>query len=137
MTDAGAAAPAAETRALGFWTCTALVIGNTIGVGIFVMPASLAPFGLNAVPAWGITIAGCILLALVFSGLARAFPGDDGPYAYTQRAFGSGATFYVLWCYWVSVWVTNATIAITVIGYLSILVPALQTATWLPPVVSL
>ena len=134
---ADAGAPSSETRALGFWTCTALVIGNTIGVGIFQMPAALAPYGLNAVPAWGITIVGCVMLAIVFSGLARSYPGDDGPYTYTQRAFGSGVSFYVLWCYWVSTWVTNATIAIAVVGYLAVLVPSLQTIPWLPPVVSL
>jgi basic amino acid/polyamine antiporter, APA family len=129
--------PSSQTRALGFWTCTALIVGNTIGVGIFLMPASLAPYGLNALPAWVITIVGCVLLAVVFSGLARQYPADDGPYSYTQRAFGSGASFYVLWCYWVSTWVTNATIAIGVVGYLSILVPALQSHLWLPPVTAL
>ncbi len=128
---------ASAPRALGFWTCTALIIGNTIGVGIFLMPASLAPYGLNALSAWGVTIFGCVMLAVVFSGLARAFPGDDGPYAYTQRAFGGSVSFYVLWCYWVSTWVTNATIAIGVVGYLSILVPALQMTAWLPPATAL
>ncbi|MDB6011556.1 MAG: amino acid permease [Gammaproteobacteria bacterium] len=134
---ADAGAPSSETRALGFWTCAALVVGNTIGVGVFLMPASLAPYGLNALPAWGITTVGCVVLAMVFSGLARTYPADDGPYAYTQRAFGSGTSFYVLWCYWVSTWVTNATIAIGVVGYLTILVPSLQSTPWLPPVVSL
>ena len=133
----GEPATTGETRALGFWTCTALIVGNTIGIGIFMMPASLAPFGLNAVPAWLVTVAGCVLLALVFSGLARAFPQDDGPYNYTQRAFGSGVSFYVLWCYWVSTWITNATIATGVVGYLSILVPGLQAHSWLPPVTAL
>jgi basic amino acid/polyamine antiporter, APA family len=127
----------AEPRALGFWACTALVVGNTIGMGIFVMPASLASYGLNALSAWGVTIVGCVFLAVVFSGLARTFPADDGPYAYTQRAFGRDTSFYVLWCYWVSTWATNATIAITIVGYLSILVPALQTITWVPPAVAL
>ena len=127
----------APARALGFWTCTALVVGNTIGVGIFLTPAALAPYGLNAVPAWLITIVGCVLLAIVFSGLAQQYPADDGPYNYTQRAFGSGASFYVLWCYWVSTWVTNATIATGVVGYLSILVPAMQRQPWLPPVTAL
>ena len=65
-----------ETRALGFWACTALVIGNMIGVSIFLLPASLAPFGLNTLYAWIITIVGCVLLAVVFSGLARTFPAD-------------------------------------------------------------
>ena len=32
-----------DGRKIGFWTCTALVVGNTIGMGIFVLPASLAP----------------------------------------------------------------------------------------------
>ena len=131
------ASSAGKDRALGFWTCTALIVGNTIGIGIFMMPVSLAPFGLNALPAWLITVVGCVLLALVFSGLARAFPQDDGPYNYTQRAFGSGVSFYVLWCYWVSTWITNATIAIGVVGYLSILVPGLNAYTWLSPVTAL
>jgi APA family basic amino acid/polyamine antiporter len=126
-----------KNRALGFWTCTALIVGNTIGMGIFMMPASLSPYGLNAVPAWLITVVGCVLLALVFSGLARAFPQDDGPYNYTQRAFGSGVSFYVLWCYWVSTWITNATIAIGVVGYLAILVPGIQSYSWVSPLMAL
>jgi APA family basic amino acid/polyamine antiporter len=126
-----------ESRALGFWSCTALVVGNTIGMGIFLTPASMAPFGLNALYAWLITLVGCGFLAIVFSGLARTFPGDDGPYAYTQRAFGRGTSFYVMWCYWFSTWVTNATIATAIIGYLSILVPVLQTTPWLQPTVAL
>ena len=28
-------------KELGFWMCTALVVGNTIGIGIFVLPASI------------------------------------------------------------------------------------------------
>ena len=42
----------ASRRLLGFWTCTALVVGNTIGIGIFLLPAVLAPFGLNALVGW-------------------------------------------------------------------------------------
>jgi APA family basic amino acid/polyamine antiporter len=126
-----------SSRVLGFWTCTALVVGNTIGIGIFLLPASLAPYGLNALWAWLITMVGCMALALVFSGLARTFPQDDGLYSYTRRAFGPGVTFFVLWCYWFSTWVTNSTIAIGIVGYVSILVPDLQKVTWLPPYVAL
>jgi basic amino acid/polyamine antiporter, APA family len=116
-----------EPRELGFWTCTALVVGNTIGVGIFVLPASLAPFGLNALSAWGVTIVGCLFLAIVFAGLARAFPRDDGAYAYVQRAFGPHSAFLILWCYLVSCWITNAVLAIGVVAYLSALIPSLAT----------
>jgi APA family basic amino acid/polyamine antiporter len=126
-----------EPRALGFWMSTALVVGNTIGMGIFVLPASLAPYGFNAITGWVITLIGFVFIARVLAGLARAFPQDDGPYAYTNRAFGEGTAFMVLWCYWVATWVTNATIAIGVVGYLSILVPSIKASAWLPPVIAL
>jgi basic amino acid/polyamine antiporter, APA family len=126
-----------SSRVLGFWTCTALVVGNVIGIGIYLLPASLAPYGLNALGAWTITILGCVFLALVFCGLARTFPGDDGPYTYTKRAFGGTIAFFALWCYWFATWVTNSTIAIGVVGYLSILIPGLQRVAWLPPYVAL
>ncbi|HYB32135.1 MAG TPA: amino acid permease [Steroidobacteraceae bacterium] len=118
-------AVAGETRALGLLTCTALLVGNTIGMGIFMLPASLAPYGLNAVPAWLITTGGCIFIAWVFAGLARAFPQDDGPYAYASRALGGGVAFVLMWCYWVSTWITNAVLVTGVVGYLSIFFPLL------------
>ena len=39
----------APPRQIGFWTCLALVIGNTIGTGIFLIPAALAPFAAAAI----------------------------------------------------------------------------------------
>jgi APA family basic amino acid/polyamine antiporter len=105
--------------------CTALVVGNIIGVGIFTTPANLAPYGLNAITGWVINAVGCTFLALCFAGLARAFPSDDGPSAYITRALGKGAAFLVMWCYWVAVWVTNAAIAMGLVGYVAIFVPAL------------
>ena len=101
------------------------------------MPAALAPFGLNALTGWLVTVAGCACLAIAFADLARRFPHDDGPYAYTQRAFGPAAAFIVMWCYWVSVWVANAAIAIGVVGYVMFFVPALAASTVLPPLLAL
>ncbi len=133
----GSSGPNAQPRELGFWMCTALVVGNTIGMGIFVLPASLAPYGLNAFTGWLVTLVGFVLIARVFAGLARAFPEDNGPYAYTYRAFGEGAAFMVMWCYWVATWITNAAIAIGVVGYLTILMPALKSHPLIPPVAAL
>ena len=115
-----------RTRALGLVMCTALVVGNTIGVGIFMLPASLAPFGMNAVPAWLITSIGAIFIAWVFAGLSRAFPDDDGPYAYTTRAFGGAVAFVLMWCYWVSTVVTLPVVATGAVGYLSSFFPVLE-----------
>ncbi len=118
---------AEQPRALGLLMCTALVVGNTIGVGLFMLPASLAPYGLNAVPAWLITTIGCVFVAWVFAGLARAFPQADGPYAYSSRALGHGVAFVIMWCYWISTVVTNAVLATGVVGYLSSFLPGLAT----------
>ncbi len=131
MTDADPSA-ATPQRALGFWMCTALVVGNIIGMGIFVLPAGLAPYGFNATLGWLITVAGCLVLARVFARLARDFPAADGPYAYMREHVGEAVAFVTIWCYWVSLWLTNATLATGVVGYLGTLVPAIATV---PPAV--
>jgi APA family basic amino acid/polyamine antiporter len=113
-------------KELGFWMCTALVVGNTIGIGIYVLPASLAPYGFNAMIGWGITVLGMTVLARVFARLAREFPAADGPYAYIESTSGRLPAFLSIWCYWVSCWITNAAIAIGVVGYLGKVVPGLE-----------
>ena len=47
MTDVGAPTTtgASGKKKLGLMMCTALVVGNMIGSGVFLLPASLAPFG--------------------------------------------------------------------------------------------
>ncbi len=114
-----------DTRKIGFWTCTALVVGNTIGMGIFVLPASLAPYGFNATIGWGITVVGCIFLARVFARLARELPNADGPYGYVRSTLGDLPAFLAMWCYWVSVWITNAALATGVVAYLRAAFPEL------------
>lgn len=112
-------------RELGPWMATALVVGNVIGMGIFMQPASLAPYGFNAFIAWILTVAGCGALALVFAMLARRLPHADGPLGYMRETLGEGAAFAALWCYWVSVWVTNAALAVAVTGYAAVVFPPL------------
>ena len=108
---------------LGFWMCVALVVGNMIGSGIFLLPASLAPHGVSSIAGWVLTAAGAVVLALVFAGLSRAFPQAEGPYAYTRLAFGDLVAFVVAWGYWISIWVGNAAIATGAVSYLSSLLP--------------
>lgn len=115
-------------RQLGFWMCLALVVGNMIGSGIFLLPANLAPLGFNAVWGWLITIGGAMCLASVFAALARALPDATGPYDYVASALGAPPAFLVMWSYWISIWVTNAAISIAAVSYLSTLAPALFAA---------
>jgi APA family basic amino acid/polyamine antiporter len=114
-------------RQLGLWMCAALVVGNMVGVGIFMLPVSLAPFGLNSVLAWVLTATGALVLAWVFSALSRAFPQTEGPYAYTRIAFGDLTSFMVAWGYWMSVWVANAALATGAVSYMSHLLPWIAT----------
>ena len=115
-----------QPKELGFWMCTALVVGNTIGMGIFVLPASLAPYGFNAVLGWGVTVLGMTMLARVFAQLAREFPAADGPYSYIEQTTGKLAAYIAIWCYWVSCWITNAALAIGLVGYLGKVLPGLD-----------
>jgi APA family basic amino acid/polyamine antiporter len=117
---------AAPPRQLGFWMCLALVVGNMIGSGIFLLPASLAPYGLNSIFGWIFTATGGVLLAIVFAQLSRVYPQAGGPYVYPRVAFGECCGFVMAWGYWMSVWVGNAAIAIGTVAYLSELVPAIK-----------
>jgi len=124
-------------RKLGIWMCAALVVGNMIGAGIFLLPASLAPFGMNSVFAWVATSAGAILLACVFAGLSRALPDAAGPYEYVRLAFGDMPAFVVAWGYWVSIWVGNAALVTGTVSYLGAIFPSLGGNVALNAVISL
>jgi APA family basic amino acid/polyamine antiporter len=103
--------------------CTALVVGNSVGSGVFLLPASLAPFGLNSVIAWCFTATGALALAIVFASLSHAYPQAGGPYAYVNLAFGPLTAFIVAWGYWISIWVGNVSIATGAVSYLAPLLP--------------
>jgi basic amino acid/polyamine antiporter, APA family len=100
-------------------------MGNMIASGVFLLPASLAPFGGISFAGWILSAGGSVLLALVFARLARLNPAAGGPYAYTRQAFGDLPGFLVAWGYWISVWCANAAIAVAFVGYLDPFVPAL------------
>ncbi len=119
-----------QPKELGFWMCTALVVGNTIGMGIFVLPASLAPYGLNAMLGWGVTVLGMTMIARVFAQLAREFPAADGPFTYIEQTTGKLPAYIAVWSYWVSCWITNAALAIGLVGYIGKVLPGLDA---LPP----
>ncbi|UVO51617.1 amino acid permease [Sphingomonas sp. SUN019] len=115
----------AKTGQLGFWTALALVVGNMIGSGIYLLPATLAPLGANALIGWGVTIAGAMCLAFVFARLSAKLPLAGGPYAYANAAFGATTGFFVAWSYWVLVWAGNGAIAIAVVSALSLVFPVI------------
>jgi APA family basic amino acid/polyamine antiporter len=116
-----------KTRpSLGIWRATSLVTGNIVGVGLFMLPASLGIYGSVGLLGWILTSAGSICLALVFARLSHAFPKIGGPYAYSREAFGDFIGFQMAWSYWVGTWASNAAIATAFVSYLSVFWPELS-----------
>ena len=119
---------------MGLWTATAMVVGNMIGSGVFLLPAALAGvalvYGSSSLLAWVITGVGAMLLAGVFATMGRAYPKTGGPYAYARRAFGDFVGFQTAWGYWIAAWVGNAAIATAFVGYTTVSGPDWPTAAW-------
>ncbi|MGW7055848.1 amino acid permease [Streptomyces sp. NPDC054887] len=122
-TPGGAGTASRHARRFGLPVATALVMGNIIGGGIFLLPASVAPFGTISLVAFGILTLGAIALALVFGRLAQRLPRTGGPYVYAREAFGDFAGFLAAWSYWITAWVSNAALAVAAVGYLDVLIP--------------
>lgn len=115
-----------RTGALGLWTALALVVGNMVGSGAYLLPSALGRFGPVGLVGWTLTAVGAVCLALVFGRLGRIMPAEGGPYAYTRIAMGDAPAFMVAWGYWVSVWVGNAAIATAFVAYLTPFLPGLD-----------
>ena len=113
---------------IGIWTSTSLVMGNMIASAMFMLPATLSSFGSISLVGWLVSSFGAICLALMYSWLSQLMPiANGGPYAYTREGLGDFAAFLVAWGYWISVWCTNAAIAVGFISYLTVFIPALGT----------
>ncbi|WP_327698395.1 amino acid permease [Streptomyces sp. NBC_00459] len=114
---------ATPRRTFGLAAATALVMGNIIGGGIFVLPATVAPYGSISLLAFLVLSIGAVLLALLFGKLARRSPVTGGLYVYPRDAFGPFAGFLSAWSYWTMTWVSIAALAVAVVGYVDVLIP--------------
>jgi amino acid transporter len=78
-------------RGLGLWSATAIVIGDTIGTGIFLVTSDMArAVGTAALVFAAWIIGGLIVLcgAFCYAELGAAFPQAGGPYVYLSRGLG-------------------------------------------------
>ena len=107
------------SKKIGFFAIFALVISSQIGSGIFMLPISLAPYGIHSITSWSISGFGAISLALVFALLCAKFPETGGPHVYVKHAFGSTLGFFVGWTYWIISWVSTTAVVVASIGYLT------------------
>lgn len=118
-------------RGLGLWSATAIVIGDTIGTGVFLVSSDMARAVGSAslvMVAW--ILGGLIVLlgAFCYAELGAAFPKAGGPYVYLGRGLGP------LWGFlfgWMSSFldrpVAMAALAAGFIRFMSFFFPALGT----------
>ncbi|MDQ1144445.1 arginine:ornithine antiporter/lysine permease [Bacillus sp. SORGH_AS 510] len=129
-----------KTNKLGFWVLTALVVGNMVGSGIFMLPRSLSESASPAgvISAWLVTGFGVLMTALVFGNLAIRKPKlQGGPQIYAKDLFKQGshastlAGFMSTWGYWIGNLAGNVAMITTFAGYLSTFFPILTSqAEW-------
>ena len=116
-----------QNEKIGLFSATSLIIGNIIGAGIFVLPASLGKFGSISILGWIFTASGSLILAKIFSNFSKMISGQNGgPYLYTKVVLGDFLGFLVAWGYWISCWVNNAAIAVAIVSALSFFIPELN-----------
>lgn len=85
------------------WTLVSLIIGSTVGAGIFALPqqaASVAAPGPMLI-GWAIAGVGMLSIAFVFQALAVRKPHlDSGVYSYVRAGLGDFVGFASAWGYW-------------------------------------
>src|SRR5258705_12716896 len=112
---------------IGLGAATGMVVGGTIGVGIFLTPAEMArspgsPGLLLLV--WAFLALMALAGALCFGELASRFPEAGGSYVYLREAFGSGVAFLYGWkCLLVMDPGLTAALATGLGAYAAVLVP--------------
>src|SRR5262247_2093135 len=87
-------------RTLGLWRAVAVVIGITIGSGIFRTPAGIAQKLPGPLPLFGVWVAGGIVAlcgALTLAEVAGAHPETGGIYVFIRKAFGRLPAFLFGW----------------------------------------
>jgi len=123
-----------QQQKLGLWVLTALVVGNMVGSGIFMLPRSLseAASPLGVILAWLLTGGGVLMTALVFGNLAIRKPElNGGPQIYAKELFAKGSNTSILsgfmssWGYWIGNFAGNVAIITTFTSYLSTFFPIL------------
>jgi len=129
--------PADLPRELNLLDATCIVIGTTIGVGIFIVPGTIArelPSPMTILAVW--VIAGVISFfgALAYAELGAMMPDSGGQYIYLREAYGPLVAFVSGWVSFLVV--QSGSIAAVSVGfgiYLSYLLPGLTALSrWIP-----
>jgi len=126
----GAAGVTTLRRALGVWAAVAIVVGTTIGSGIFLVPkAMVQQVGTPAMVfvVWGVGGLLALFGALTASELSAAMPEAGGGYVYLREAYGPFWGFVYGWTMmWVAQSGSVATLGTAFFYYLANFFPGLE-----------
>ena len=87
-------------RTLGLLSAVAVLVGSTIGSGIFRTPALIASRVPAPLPMLGVWVLGGVLVlcgALTYAELAAMYPRSGGLYVYVREGFGRLPAFLLGW----------------------------------------
>jgi APA family basic amino acid/polyamine antiporter len=87
-------------RRLGLWSAVAVLVGSTIGSGIFRSPAGVADKLPGPLPMMAVWVAGGLFAlcgALALAELSGAFPETGGAYVFIREGFGRLPAFLFGW----------------------------------------
>src|SRR5467141_4083631 len=100
MTDSDFARASSLPRRLGLWSAVAVLVGSTIGSGIFRSPAGIADKLPGPLPLLAIWLTGGIFAlcgALTLAEIAGALPRTGGVYVFIREAWGRLPAFLFGW----------------------------------------
>lgn len=106
---------------------TAMIIGSTIGAGIFTIAGDMASGGAHTgsvLIGWAICGIGMYALMMSFFGLNRRRPDlTNGIYSYAKEGFGEFVGFNSAWGYWMSALISNVSYITLLFGALGYFFP--------------
>ncbi len=114
---------------LGVGFGLAVIIGNTIGAGIFRAPGTIAGQLPNPWLFLGVWILGglyALLGAIALAELGTMIPRSGGQYVFSRYALGEYAGFIVGWSDWISSCGSTAAVALVIGTFSGALVPSLE-----------
>lgn len=106
-----------SARQIGPGLAMAIVAGNMIGSGVFLLPAVLASVGSASLIAWGVAAVIAVVLALVFAFLGAMREGAESLTEYPGTAFHSSLGFIAWIAYWATCFIGVVGIAVVAVGY--------------------
>jgi APA family basic amino acid/polyamine antiporter len=92
--------PRGLQRQLGLWSAVAVLVGSTIGSGIFRSPAGIADKLPGPLPLMAVWVAGGLFAlcgALTLAELSGAFPETGGAYVFIREGWGRMPAFLFGW----------------------------------------